>query len=253
MNTKLLGSKALSVIDQYKNFRIGHTECSIPYYNNRHMRVRASFKAENGKGSPKDIFDEVSNLLAKEKIDQKTLSSIELKKFLVDNNIGIDCSGLAYYILSNEYGSIDKHLAYPFCKGLIGKIRCKFRPVENTDVATFAHEKNSRVVEIKNANPGDIITMVGSEDSKERDHILVIDQIEYQNFVPTKLHYINSTAWPTDGEYGHGVRDGSIEITDITKPLVEQRWIEAEKTGDENYNFARAKKSHTELRRLKWL
>ena len=93
-----------------------------------------------------------------------------------------------------------------------------------------------------------------SNDSVDRirDHIALIYQIEYQNFVPVTLHYTHSVAWPTDGEYGHGIHDGRIDITDINKTIIEQRWNELGKNDAENYTFMRAKISTTELRRLNW-
>lgn len=172
---------------------------------------------------------------------------MSLKKFLVDRNIGIDCSGLVYHILN------PKHLSFPFSTGFIGNLRAKFRPVENTSVASLAHEKNSKVVTLSEVMPGDIITMLGGPENDERDHILVIHQIDYKDFLPATIYYTHAVAWPTDGEYGHGVRQGIIEITGITKPIAEQRWIEAEKTGEENYTFTRAQKSITSLRRLLFL
>jgi hypothetical protein len=100
----------------------------------------------------------------KEKISIKDISSEELKKILVLHNIGIDCSGYAYYILNAESislgkGSLDKHLSFPFSKGIIGKIRSMMRPIENTNVETFASKENSRPIEIKDVKVGDIITM----------------------------------------------------------------------------------------------
>ena len=126
------------------------------------------------------------------------------------------------------------------------------RPIENTGVTTLAHDSNSKSLATKQAEPGDIITMVSEEENGKRNHILVIHQIEYQNFIPTTLHYTHAIAWPSDGEYGHGVREGSVEILDLNKPLIEQKWIELGKEGFENYTFTRAQKSRTELRRLNW-
>ncbi len=261
MNTKTLSDKALVVINQYTNFSIGNARCSIPYFNNRHSGARASLRANIGKGSPKDIFDEVESISILEKINVGSLDSITFKKFLVDHNIGIDCSGFAYHILNaeneaREKGTLDKHLSFPFCTGLLGKIRCKLRSIENAGVSTFAHDKNSRVLNLTQAEPGDIITMMSYKDGNDKqqlDHILIIHQIEYQNFMPVTLHYMNAIAWPTDGEYGHGVREGRIEIVNPIKPLTEQRWIENEKADSENYTLARATASKTELRRLNWL
>jgi hypothetical protein len=261
MNTKTLSDKALIAIDQYAKFRIGSATCSIPYFNNRRVGMRASLRAISGKGSPYDIHEEVEISALREKVSVVTFNNETLKKFLVDHNIGIDCSGLVYYILNAEslvrkLGTIDKHLAFPLCKGLVGKIRCKLRPTENTNVLTLAHDRNSNIVAMSEIQPGDFISMLkrpeAPEEERARDHIIVIHQIEYQNFAPTILHYTHTIAWPTDGSYGHGVRQGVIEILDPNKPLLEQRWTEAGKTADENYTLGRAKKSIIEIRRLNW-
>lgn len=261
MNTKLVSENALTVIDQYLNFRIGNANCPIPYFNNRNLGLKGQMRARVGKGSPKDIFDELQDIFILEKIDSKTLDSTSLQKILVEKNIGIDCSGFAYYVLNAESeargkGTLDKHLSFPFSSGIMGKIRAKLRPVENVGVATLAHNDNSKVLNITQAEPGDMITMLGPENESrgdpQRNHILIIHQVEYQNFMPTTLHYSHSISWPSDGEYSHGVRQGKIEITNPIVPLTDQRWIETEKTGAENYTFAKAQKSTTELRRLNY-
>jgi len=256
MNTKTLSDRALSTIEQYERFAIAKAICSVPYFNNKVTRSRASLRTLTGKGSPRDIHEEIMGILIKGRVDQNILDSESLKKILTDNNIGIDCSGFAYYILNAESesqnkGPLDKHLHFVNCHGLFGKMRCALRPVENCDVSTLANDKNSKVVSINELQPGDIITMQGGPENIERDHILVIYQIEYQNFVPTKLHYAHAVAYPTDGIYGTGIKKGLIQIADVSKNIIEQIWSENEKTGEENTIFVRAKSSNTELRRIK--
>ncbi len=256
MNTKVISQGARDVIEQYRNFRVGNAACSVPYFNNRVTARRAALRVEAGKGSPKEIFEEITQRAFQERIDVSLLDSEMLKKFLTNANLGIDCSGFAYYILNEESlskgkGTLDKHLSFPLSRGILGKIKSKMRPIENTGVETFAHEKNSRTVSsFKEIEPGDIITMLGGPEGGERNHILVIHQVEYQNFSPTTVHYVHAIAWPTDGEYGHGIHEGKIDIIDPNKSIIEQRWIENEKTGEDNYTFSRAKKSKTEVRKL---
>lgn len=245
MNTKLISDSAISIINQYKNFQVGNAICSVPYFNNKTARQRAALRVFIGKGSPKEIYEEVRAILLKEKVLEDSIGSEGLKKLLVHENLGIDCSGFAYYVL----GISDRHLHFPFAKGLLGKFKAKLRPVENADVATLAHDSNSKIISLSEVQPGDMITMINAE----RDHILIINQIEYQNFKPVTLHYVHAVAWPTDGEYGHGIHEGKIEITDTNKNLTEQRWVENDKVGAENYTFARAQNSQTELRRLVFL
>jgi hypothetical protein len=255
MNTKTLSTRALSVIDQYLRFKVGNAVCSVPYFNNKAVRARAALRANIGKGSPKDIFDEMQTLIVRQHISLESLTDESLKKLMAENNIGIDCSAFAYYVLNAESeesgkGSIDRHLSFTSCRGIIGKIRCSLRPAENCDVATFAHDKNGKTISITDVLPGDYITMTGGPDQSDRDHILVIHQVEYQNGIPIKIHYSHIVAYWEDRLYGSGIRQGEIEITNPAKSIVEQRW-----TGENSENIdrisARAKTSRTEIRRLR--
>ncbi len=258
MNTKIISDSAISIINQYKNFQVGNAVCSVPYYNNKVKGVRGGLRVEVGKGSPKEIYEEVKMILIKEKVAETEINSEQLKKTLVDNNIGIDCSGFAYYILNEESksrgkGSLDKHIHFIRAKNILAKFVARFKPEANVDVVTFADNKNSRIVPLEQVECGDMITMASSTNNGERNHILIISQIEYQNFKPITLHYVHAVTWPTDGEYGHGIHEGRIEIIDTNKSLTEQRWVENDKTGPENYTATRAQNSQTELRRLAFL
>lgn len=229
----------------------------MPYFNNKTKRSRGALRVYVGKGSPKELFEEIQSVLVKAHIDTSTVSNETIKKLLTDENIGIDCSGFAYYVLNSQNeeigkGKIDKHLSFINCHGLIGKMRCALRPIENCDVATFAHDSNSRLVTLKDVTPGDMITMLNDSQENERDHILVIHQVEYQNFIPYQIHYSHAVAYPEDGIYGTGIKQGTIEILDLNKPLTDQLWTENGMTAEANRIFTRAQKSKTEIRRLKW-
>jgi hypothetical protein len=257
MNTKTLSLRGLSVINQYLHFQVGTAVCSVPYFNNKTRGARVSLRAYAGKGSPKEIFDEVETLILRHHIDPNSLSDEALKKIMTDNNIGIDCSGLAYYILNTESeerktGSLDRKLSFINCRGILGKIRCSINPVGNCDVATLADNTNSSVKSIKDIQPADIITMMSSENGGERNHILIVHQVEYQNSIPTKMHYTHTVAYPEDGVYGTGIKQGAIEILDPAKSILDQRWIENSSADSTNRILERARKSVTEIRTLNW-
>lgn len=265
MNTRFISEQALTAINHYLHFRIDQAECSIPYFNNRHTGLRAALPVLVGKGSPKQIFEEIEIEALKEKIPLTSFDNDTLKRFIIAHNIGIDCSGFAYFILNEESlarnkGTLDRHISFVYAHGIVSKIASRLNPVKNIDVKTLAHNKNSKVIEIKDAQPGDMITLIGSdtpsstETFSERDHILIIHQIEYQNFVPVTLHYVNSIAWPSDGQYHHGVREGTITIVDINLPIAQQIWTESGTTDAQHYTHARSKSTGTitELRRLNY-
>lgn len=261
----------MSVIDQYLHFKCGSAVCSVPYYNNKTIKTRAALRPYIGKGSPQEIHDEVRAVALRDRIVLENLADESLKKLLTDEGLGIDCSGFAYYVLNAESeerdkGKLDRHISFVHCEGLMGKIRCSLRPVENCGVMTLSHDSNSRLLKIEDVMPGDMITMTSGDaiprdahDSiapetprGDRDHVLVVHQVDYQNFVPAKLHYTHAVAYPEDGVYGTGIRQGTIEIVPGSASLTECIWTEDGKTGAENRVFMRAKKSKTELRRLKW-
>jgi len=224
MITKRINDASVAVIEQYKD---------IPYFNNRRTGVRAALPVEIGKGSPKEIHEEMLFLYKKNKLDPQT---IDVRKFMVENNIGIDCSGFVYHVLQKT------NYAFPYAGNFVRKFIAKFRPTANIDVKTFAHNKNSKFISIREAQPGDIITMVGNGDAS-RNHIVVIDQIEYQNEIPATIHYVHSIAIPEDGQYNHGFKEGKIEIINPDKPLTDQVW-------SEEYLRNRGLQTTCELRRV---
>lgn len=269
MNTKSISDEALSVIDRYLHFKIANAVCSIPYFNNKTIRARAALRTYIGKGSLSDISDEIQSLIFKNHVDKKTITDESLKKFLIDNNIGIECSGFTYYVLDAESkkrnkGNLKKHLRFVNCHGIIGKIRCSLRPIENCDVATFSSNQNSHTVSINDVNVGDMITMTGNIESDEatltptemhrdeRDHILVIHKIDYDNSIPKTIYYSHAVAYPEDGVYGGGIRQGEIKVSNLGNPITTNTWIEDGKTAENNRLFTRATKSKTEIRRLNW-
>jgi len=262
MNTKSLSPRSLSIIDQYINFKIGNAICSIPYFNNKTIKARGALGVYVGKGSPKEISEETESLLIKNHSVKSSLTNQTLKKLLVDNNIGIDCSGFAYYILNSESeerksGSLEKNLSLVQVSGFFRKILASLHPVKNIGVLTFADDKNSCVIPITDISPGDIITMLGKYDSdlsyadNDRNHILIIHKVDYQDSIPYKIYYSHAVSYPEHGLYGSGIKQGTIEITNTEKPITEQVWIENEKQGEQNNIFVRSTRSKTEVRRLK--
>ncbi len=243
MTTKKLTPQALSIIDQYLHFKVGSGECSVPYFNNKTIKRRAALRSVSGKGSPHEILEEVQSIFIKDHVNLASVTNESLKKVLTDSNIGIDCSAFAYYILDAESvalgrESIKKGIYFNSAVGLIGKIRCALRPIENCDVSTFAHDKNSTKIGLKNVQPGDFITMTNGPEGGERNHILVVHQVD-----ENKIYYSHAVAYPEDGVYGTGIKQGAIEITKPNESLTDQIWTE-------NILFIRAQKSQIELRRL---
>ncbi len=253
MENKTLSKNALDLLEQYLHFHIGSAQCSIPYFNNRTKKNRASLRVHIGKGSPQDIKEEVETIIHKEKIDKNSISNEALKKTLVDNELGIECSGFVYHMLEAEsqarkLGTISKQINFIYCQGFIGQIKCTIRPVENCDVNTFAHDSNSTAIDLKEVCPGDIITMINDQKNSERNHVLIVKEVRYIDNKPKFISYAHSIAYPEDGLYETGVREGQIEIIDETLPLSSQKWS---RENNVEQLALRAQRSKTEIRRLK--
>ena len=113
--------------------------------------MRGGLRVLIGKGTPDDIAQEAKIIGMREHTDIQKFSDEELKRFLMDHRIGIDCSGFAYYVLNAESeelgkGGLDKHLSFVQSRGLFGKIMSSLRPVRNAGVITFEDDKNSAAI-----------------------------------------------------------------------------------------------------------
>jgi len=283
METQRLSPATLKIIDSYLNLPFPGRTVKAPYYNNRRAALRGGLRVLIGKGSPEDIAEEALIISLRERIDLTSLDNETLKKFLVDNKLGIDCSGLAYYILDAEcrtrqLGTLKKYIVRPYVKNPLRKLLITLRPIENTGVKTFGHPLNSSIVKIADCKPGDIIVMLASGQAHDYDHILVVHEVERQTSPnpssveegkrepsPSQrrgqgevssltIHYTHSLQWRTDGLYNHGVSQGTITVTEPTSSLLDQTWIEKGATGAANETLERAKQAkELHLRRLRFL
>ncbi len=257
--SKTLTKPALDLIDHYQHLKLGNHEVVCPYFNNRRSQVRAGLRVLVGKGSPSDIEEEAALIAFREKIELTSLNSYQIKKFLIDNSLGIECSGFVYHILEQElWEKKKKHLrsvlSFPYAKNPLRKLLVKLRPIENTGVKSLAHEKNSTEIALKDIRPGDIITMLEGDTVGNPDHVLLVHFVQYDGDTPELFHYTHAIQWKSDGVIDHGIAEGRILINEIDKPLLEQEWTEIHESSTQNETFERAKRSKLlSLRRLKAL
>lgn len=179
-----------------------------------------------GKGTPEEIVDEATLIALREKVDLKNLNDEQIKKFLVEHNLGIDCSGLAYHILNaelnaRELGPLRKHIKRPWIKSPLRKLIALLRPAENTGVNTFFNDINTKKINLSEIQAGDLIIMMNTGANHNLHHVLLTREIAGE-----VVHYTHSFQYPDDGLYNHGVRQEKIEITDPNKNILEQNWNE---------------------------
>jgi hypothetical protein len=163
-----LSEETIELLDCFLNLPIG-AGCATPYFNNRRAKIRGGLSGLVGKGSPKEITTEAKIIATRKKINLNDLNSEGLKRFLVENGLGIDCSGLAFHLLNAEskargLGSFASNIKSE--RNFIRKILYRLRPEVNTNVEVFASPKNSQEINIKDAEAGDIITMMKTDREK---------------------------------------------------------------------------------------
>ncbi len=248
-----LSNAALNTIEHFENLHIGKKKVRAPYFNNKKTNVRAALRVLVGKGSPHDIEQEALILSLREKVDIKKMKEEDIRKFLVDNNLGVDCSGFVYHVLDAELqatkkSSMKRTLKHPFAKSVVRKAISKLRSAENTNVKTLAHEKNSVEVKLSEIQPGDMITMIGTGKENNLDHVLLVTEVN-----DNKILYAHSLNWKVDSKYDHGIRRGSITLSKPKKKLLDQTWEEdGETTKEKNDTYWRARTAQQlAIRRLK--
>lgn len=234
-----LSKPAKDMIAHYEALSIGGKSIRTPYYNNKRAGVRGGLRVLVGKGSPSDIEEEVKIISLKKHLDLTTISQEDITHFLVDNNIGVECSGFVYHVLNAEKKATNqkplaKLLSFP-SQSLLRKIITRFRPIENTNVKVLGNEKNGTITPLSDITAGDLIIMLGTGDSHDLDHVLIVTDVD--NDVVSYAHSLN---WKQDGKYNHGIRRGTIMITDIKKPLAQQVWEESGESGEKNETLWRA-------------
>lgn len=237
MTTSTLSTQALTVINSYEDLPIAGKTINCPYFNNRTTNLRGALRVLVGKGTPQEIIDEAYIISLRDKIDLHALDEKTLVKFLTDHHIGVDCAAFVYYILDAELKATKrknlKSLLSFKSKNLLRRFIILFRTVENTSVAVL--NENSKKINLKDIAPGDLIIAIGGGIKHDYNHVLIITSVTLsENGKPQSIEYTHSYTWKSEGKYTKGIRKGMIEITKSDGAILEQKWIENEKTGEEN-------------------
>jgi hypothetical protein len=237
-------------IDEYKNLHFDKNLVCTPYYINatKHKDLRVMV----GKGTPEEIIMEAKIWAKIKGFNLETSSPAEIKKFLEEKGIGIDCSGFIIHVM-NELVKVQRpspiwNFIKVKNKGFLGGLKFKLRPVENIGAETITNEINADKIEIKDVLPGDLIRSKAKKNNGH--HIMLVTEVEYDhNHLPTKITYTHSS--PYYGEL-NGIKTGEIKITDISKPLQDQEWFEKDSEGvNHTFEGFMVNVSDNGLRRLK--
>jgi len=271
----MLSLSAQKVIHDYLNLPFpGQSGVRCPYFNNARARQRAQLRVLVGKGLPQEIveeaqiisfqyhaglFDKTGHYSSSNAASDQTTAAQNIRKFLVDNNLGIECSGFVTQVLKTHYletAEIDltKKLFITSPKNFLRWLIARFRPIENIGVKTYADNRNTISLagadggyDYQKIAAGDLIVILETGPQKKHNHIILITGNDGQT-----LTYVHARAWTSEGKYGHGVTIGIIKITHPDQNLLAQEWAEKNQTGLENETYLEAKNAAVlEIRRIK--
>lgn len=258
----MLSPKAEQIIHDYFNLPFkGIIGVRTPYFINARQRERGQLRVLIGKGTPNEIieeakiislqyhaglFDKQGDCCLHNTHTGEPVTVDNLRHFLIDHHLGIDCSGfvtqvlLAHYQETKQLNFTRKMFIIPPGK-IMRRLIAWFRPVENISVTTYANERNSVPVRtLQEIKPGDLVIMLKTGPRHDRDHILLITEVQGKI-----LHYVHARAWGREGKYGHGVSRGIITMSEPGGTLLEQTWGELGFVGEHNETYLEAKNAAT--------
>lgn len=249
-----LSPAAQAIVQKYLQLPLVGTTVNAPYFNNQRSHVRAGLPVMVGKGTPEEIVLEAEVQARAKHFVITGAPETEIKKFLVEQNLGVDCSALAYYVLQPEVHAkknldLRSSLHFPQAKNIFRKLIIKLRPVQNVNVAVLGDDHNSRAITKQEIQAGDLLFFWNTGIDKKLNHVLVVTEVN-NNLVT----YVHSFRWRNEGRYDHGVRTGTIGWTNSNTNLLDDVWTEKNKSGTDNDTLQHAREAERfEIRRLKFL
>lgn len=265
-----LSPSAQKIIHDYLNLpflRVSGVRC--PYFNNARLGQRGQLKVLVGKGSPEEIMEEaviISRQYCHGVFDKNGLCGVHVdhpapheqtecvRQFLVDNNLGIDCSGFVTNVLQKHFyetKKIDpaKKLFVAPKKNLLRWLISRLRPVEQISVSVYANNTNTMILnDLRMIQPADLIIMLKTGPNKNHNHILLVTETE-----GNKIKYAHARAWSGEGKYGHGVSEGVITVINPNQGLLEQIWEEKDMANQNNETYLEAKQAEILTIKRLWI
>jgi len=186
----------------------------IPYWRNRLSlgglrRIQGLF---GGKGTPLQIKRATVEKAEKSSTNLKKLSSDQIRKFMRQKRIGLDCSGFAFQILN--------FLFPEFWRGLKMAPGKSTNPIRRFNAYALTSKENSTGIDkVKNLKPGDLISFSWQG---KIDHVLTV--VKVSENVIVYAHSSEKTKIT-------GPHLGKIKIVDPEKGLDKQMWLERDRDG----------------------
>jgi len=247
-----LPESAKLVISEYFNLPIGGKKIKSPYFMNI-RKQRAGLRVLVGKGKAEEIVREVQVLAKVKKINLNELSDDQIRKFMISQDLGVDCSGFVTHILNFWLHQTGKkplihYLQFPD-NSLIKKLKCKLRPVENIGANLLTGNLNcDKITDLNDIKPGDLVRLKGRQ--KNSHHVMIVSKVTLEDNVIKSFEYTESTR-----DYGddNGIRIGTVIITNPDGELKDQNWTDIDPQTNRNWTHENLLKEYDDngIRRLK--
>jgi len=207
----------------------------LPYWRNKRLvGGRWQQGPEGGKGTPAQLRRITLEKARQAGLDLTKMKASQIRKFMRQKRIGLDCSGFAFQVL--------QFLFPGFWRGLKKAPGRSKNPRRRFNAAALTSPANTvRVDKVENILPGDLIPF--SFKGKKIDHVAVV--VEKR---PKQIIYAHSSQ-KTKVE---GVHLGKIKIISSGQNLAEQEWEEKIKTGESLKKFALQPLKERGVRRIKY-
>jgi hypothetical protein len=241
---------AKKAVNEYLSMQLTGKKFACPYFMNK-RKQRGGLRVMIGKGSPQEICSEVKIIAHLKGFDLENATPEQIRKFMLERDIGIDCSGFVVQVLnawltSEHSGKLMQYLK--FSDGsLVSRLRRTLRQVENIGAESLTSTTNcDRITDLNQVQPGNLVRLKAKE--KNSHHVLLISSVILEDDRVLEFEYVNSTQ-----EYGtdNGVRTGKVLVTNPAGDLKDQQWLDADSSGRNwVYNGLLKDYSDNGLRRL---
>lgn len=214
-----LTPSAQELIARYQSLHIQGLHIVCPYHINCGQRGR--HRALVGKGRPEEIERAAERYLKKFQMYANG-DADRLQRYLIACGIGVDCSGLAAWILDcltqeRLRRPIWKCLTFP---GMARRVISRLRPLENISANLLTGPLNAQTVtDISEARPGDMVRLIGG------GHIVVVSEVGMDaHGQALYFAYVQSTT--SYGQQNGVDSSGVVILSQPAGSLSEQKWAD---------------------------
>lgn len=233
-------------LQTYLNFEYQGRRIPLPYV----LRFKPwDFRSTCGKGTPSEIISELNHAASEKNQVLGLLSTDQVVKFMKAEGIGVDCSGLAYNLLSPLVKEQTGHnmsfyiTRYPGLIGALDKMFYGFKRIRRISADILTNDLNTVPIDVVgDALPGDLLRL--STPTTKHKHVAVIVEV-----TSDKLVYAHSSRYTEEA----GPHLSEIQINYPEKGLDDQTWLEKTNRGDSYRDLAFKMHEGDGIRRLKCL